>query len=145
MKKPPPGWPRISAGVYYLDPVAAIDWLVRAFGFEVRVRIEGDAGQIVHSEVTYGEGLVMVGGAGDAALRPDSDQQSPKALGGANTQKLCIYVDDVDAHYARAVAAGAQVKRELATTDYGAEYWVDRSYEAADPEGHRWYFVQRMS
>jgi len=54
-------------------------------------------------------------------------------------------VDDVDAHYARAVAAGAQVKRELATTDYGAEYWVDRSYEAADPEGHRWYFVQRMS
>jgi uncharacterized glyoxalase superfamily protein PhnB len=54
MKPTPTGWPRISSAVYYEDAPEAIDWLCRAFGFEVRVRIEGEGGSIEHSELTYG-------------------------------------------------------------------------------------------
>ena len=60
MKAPPSGWPRIASAVYYEDAAAAIDWLCRAFGFEVRVKIEGEGGSIKHSELTYGDGLIMV-------------------------------------------------------------------------------------
>jgi uncharacterized glyoxalase superfamily protein PhnB len=55
-----------------------------------------------------------------------------------------VYIDDVDAHCARARAAGATIASEPATTDYGDGYWVDRSYEAVDPEGHHWWIAQRI-
>jgi uncharacterized glyoxalase superfamily protein PhnB len=145
MKNPPPGWPRISSGVYYDDPARAIDWLVSAFGFEVRLKIEGDDGRIAHSELTFDSGLIMVGDAEKATQKNRALRASPKSLGGANTQQMCICVDDVDAHCARARLAGAKITREPVTTNYGAEYWTDRSYEAEDPEGHRWFFMQRLS
>jgi uncharacterized glyoxalase superfamily protein PhnB len=145
MKNPPPGWPRISTAVYYADAVGAIDWLVRAFGFEVRLKIEGDDGRIEYSELTFHGGLIMVGDADKATSKNGAIRATPKSLGGANTQQMCICVDDVDAHCARARAAGAKITREPVTTDYGAEYWTDRSCEAEDPEGHRWFFMQRMS
>lgn len=141
MQPPPAGWPRLSSAVFYDDPRAAIDWLCRAFGFEARLVVEGDGGRIEHSELTLGEGLVMVG----VAARPDTPyQRSPKSLAGANTQVACLHIDDVDAHCARARAAGARIVREPTTSDYGADYWSDRTYEAVDPEGHHWYFIQRM-
>jgi uncharacterized glyoxalase superfamily protein PhnB len=145
MKNPPPGWPRISTAVYYADAVHAIDWLLSAFGFELRLKIEGEDGRIEHSELTFGDGLIMVGDAEKATLKNGAIRATPKSLGGANTQQMCIVVDDVDAHCARARAAGAKITREPRTTDYGAEYWIDRSYEAEDPEGHRWFFMQRLS
>lgn len=145
MKPTPKGWPRISSSVYYEDPRAAIDWLCRAFGFEVRLKVEGEGGRIEHSELTFGEGLIMVGTAGSAASEPwQKDYASPKSLGGRHTQALAIFVDDVDAHCARAKSAGARIVRELATNDYGEDYWTDRSYGAADPEGHLWWFMQRL-
>jgi uncharacterized glyoxalase superfamily protein PhnB len=55
-----------------------------------------------------------------------------------------LFVDDVDAHCARARAAGAIVTTEPQTTDYGDEYWADRTYEATDLEGHHWWFIQRV-
>ena len=67
MKNPPAGWPRISNSVYYDDPRRAIDWLVSAFGFEVRLKVEGDDGSIVHSELTFGDGLIFVGDAAKAS------------------------------------------------------------------------------
>jgi uncharacterized glyoxalase superfamily protein PhnB len=63
---------------------------------------------------------------------------------GANTQGLFLYVDDIDAHCERARAAGAKVLTEPKVSDYGEEYWADRGYEAEDPEGHRWWFAQRI-
>lgn len=147
MKPTPPGWPRISSSIYYENPNVAIDWLCRAFGFEVRMKIEDEDGGIVHSELTYGEGLVMVGSAGrsDAGKEAWQRQQaSPKAFSGANTQSLCIHVDDADAHCAQARAAGAVIVREPRTDDYGDDYWSDRTYGAADPEGHLWWFMQRL-
>ena len=145
MNKPPNGWPRISSAIFYDDAPKAIDWLCRAFGFEVRLKLEGEAGRIEHSELVFGEGLIMVGSAGGKSERPvPLPCKSPRALGGANTQSLCVYVDDADAHCKRAQAGGAKIAEEPTTTDYGEEYWSDRGYRAEDLEGHHWFFVQRM-
>jgi uncharacterized glyoxalase superfamily protein PhnB len=147
MKPTPPGWPRLSQSVYYQDPAGAIDWLCDAFGFEVRLKVEGDGGDIVHSELTFGEGMIMVGGSGRSDEGKEAWQvlmKSPKDLGGANTQSVCIFVDDADAHCAHARARGARVVREPSTSDYGDDYWSDRSYGALDPEGHLWWFMQRL-
>jgi len=62
MNPTPNGWPRISSGLYYRDPAAMIDWLCAAFGFEVKIKVVGEDGRIEHSELTYGDGLIMVGG-----------------------------------------------------------------------------------
>ena len=147
MKPTPVGWPRISSSVYYDDAVAAIDWLCNAFGFMVRIKVIGEDGRIVHSELEFGDGLVMVGQTGksddDKALW-QLNQVSPASIGQRNTQSLCLCVDDVDAHCELARIAGARVFREPTTTDYGEHYWIDRSYGATDPEGHIWWFMQRV-
>ncbi len=142
MKHPPDGWPQISSAVFYDDAAAAIDWLCRAFGFEVQVKVETGQGQIAHSQLVLGAGLVMVGQAGLSPAR--SYLRSPRALDGANTQSLFVYVDDADAHCERARAAGAVITAEPDTQDYGEGYWADRSYQARDPEGHHWWFAHRV-
>lgn len=143
MKAPPKGWPRMSASVFYESPHEAIDWLCRAFGFELQLKVEGDDGEIAYSELKLAEALVTV--AGVQGKEPwQKAYRSPRAIGGSITQALAFHIDDVDAHCARAVAAGAKVVRELQTSDYGEEYWADRSYGALDPEGHLWWFMQRM-
>ena len=145
MISPPQGWPRITSTLFYDNPKAAIEWLCRAFGFEVRVKVEGPNGSIVHSELTYGDGLIMVGAAGSKSGRKvPVPGKSPVSLGGALTQTLFVYVDNVDAHCERARGAGANIVEEPTTTDYGEEYWSDRGYRAVDPEGHHWWFAQRM-
>jgi uncharacterized glyoxalase superfamily protein PhnB len=145
MKPTPPGWPRVSSSLFYDDAAAAIDWLCRAFGFEIRLKIEGDGGRIEHSELTFADGLIMVGSTGGKSERSvPLPCKSPRALGGANTQALCVFVDDVDAHCRRAQAAGANSVEPPTTHDYGEDYWSDRSYRAEDPEGHTWWFMQRL-
>ncbi len=145
MKPTPSGWPRLSSALFYDDAASAIDWLCRAFGFEVRLKVEGDSGRIEHSELLFGEGLVMIAQSGQNADGPmRSFRASPRAVEGANTQSLMLFVDDVDAHCARARAAGAGIFAEPANHDYGADYWTDRSYGAIDPEGHHWWFTQRL-
>ena len=122
-----------------------IDWLCDAFGFEVRLKVEDDKGGIVHSELTYGEGLIMVGGERD-------DERSRKwgvkliapSTAGGNTQSLMIYVDNLDAHCEQARRAGAKIVDEPTVHDYGEDYWADKSYGAVDPEGHIWWISQRM-
>jgi uncharacterized glyoxalase superfamily protein PhnB len=145
MTPPPADWPRISTSVYYRDPAAAIDWLCEAFGFELRLKVEGEAGEIVHSELEFGGGLIMVGGEGAWSGIPGRDfARSPRSLDGANTQSLMVYVDDVAAHLAQAQAHGAVIVKELAISDYGEEYWADQGYACEDLEGHTWYFAQRL-
>ncbi len=137
----PAGWPRISSSLAYQDPVRAIDWLVAAFGFTVRMKVPDETGGIMHSELTFGEAVVMVAGE---RSHGQTSSRSPKSLNGATTQALFIYVDDIEAHHARALAAGARVERELVDSDYGPEYWTDRGYAVLDPEGHSWHFAQRI-
>ena len=143
MKPTPNGWPRISSSLYYEDASKAIDFLCRAFGFELRLKIEGDAGRIEHSELVFGDAVVMVG----SADHPDKAKyrRAPTQAGGANTQNMMVYVDDVEAHCKRARDAGATVVTEPKTTDYGEEYWSDRIYEVVDTGGHHWWFTQRLS
>ena len=150
MKPTPKGWPRLSAAVFYEDAPKAIDWLCRALGFEVALRVDGEGGRVDHSQLTIGNereglGLVMVGSLRKNGGRPgDGLRVSAKDVGGKVTTSLMIYVDDVDALADRAKAAGANVAMPPTTTDYGAEYWADRSCEIVDPEGHRWWLVQRV-
>jgi len=146
MAKPPADWPRISSALFYDDPVAAIDWLCAVFGFEVRLKVEGDAGQIVHSELELpDQGLVMVSGTERAHDQLHAVPcASPRSLGGKVTQALAVFVDDVDAHCERARAAGAEIPNPPETNDYGDDYWADRSYRAVDLEGHHWWFMQRL-
>ncbi len=145
MKPTPSDWPRMSSAVVYQDAAAAIQWLCDAFGFEVRLKVEGDKGQIEHSELTYGEGLIMVAQETPESPRPwKRTMRSPKSLQGASTQSIMFFVDDADAHCAHARAHGAQIIEEPATHDYGQDYWSDRSYGAADPEGHLWWVTQRL-
>ena len=143
MKPTPSGWPRLSSSVFYEDPRAAIDWLSRAFGFEVRVKVEGEDGTIHHSELCFAEAVIMVSGTGGKEAW-QTLYRSPQATGGWITQASALFVDDVDAHHARALAAGARIVRAPITNDYGADYWVDRSYGALDLEGHLWWFMQRL-
>jgi uncharacterized glyoxalase superfamily protein PhnB len=143
MKNTSPGWPRISVAIFYDDALAAIDWLCRAFGFEVRQKFLGPDGRVQHSELVYGEGIIMVAQAGKSA-DPARVTRSPHSLGGANTHGVMVYVDDVDAHCARAHSAGAKIDQPPALHDYGADYWADRSNGAQDLEQHQWWFTQRV-
>ena len=149
-RPPPPGWPQLVACLHYRRPAEAIEWLCDAFGFEVRLKVEGEPGEIIHSELVYGGAMIYVGSAakaGDAAepgREFKSRQASPLDVGGRNTQSVCLFVDDADAHCAQARAHGAVISSEPATHDYGDDYWSDRSYGAYDLEGHSWWFMHRV-
>ncbi len=94
-KPAPANWPRISSAVYYDDAIGAIDWLCRAFGFAVRLKIVSADGHLEHSELTFGDGLIMVSASGGKSTRPAPlPCASPRSLGGINTQALCVCVDD---------------------------------------------------
>jgi len=125
------------AAVTYQDIKAALDWLERAFGFELSMLIEGTEGdpRTTHAEMSLGgRGRIMIGGQWADWTR------SPLALGGANTCAMHVHLrDDVDAHCAHARAAGAEILLEPADQFYG-----DRTYRARDPEGHVWTFSQTV-
>lgn len=146
MTPPPAGWPRISSGLYYRDAAAMIDWLCRAYGFTVALKVEGEGGRIEHSELDFGsDGRIMVGQDEPDGTPPRfvARRLSPRAAGG-NTQGLMVYVDDVDAHCEQARRHGARIVHEPQVHDYGEDYWADKSYGALDPEGHLWWFTQRL-
>ncbi len=143
MKPTPKGWPRMASSVVYKDAAKAIDWLCNAFGFEVRLKVEGEGGRIEHSELVFGDALVMVG---EEAGQQDKERagRSPLSVDGANTQSIMTYVDDAEAHCARARAAGGKITYEPKVSDYGEDYWADKSYQCVDPEGHQWWFAERI-
>lgn len=119
--------------IRYNDATAAIEWLCEAFGFEKHLVVPGEGGTIVHAQLVFGNGMVMLGSA--RASEFDGLQKPPSALGGAVSQSLYIIVEDADKHYARAVAAGAEIVMEIKDEDYGG-----RGYSCRDPEGHVWHF-----
>jgi uncharacterized glyoxalase superfamily protein PhnB len=122
--------PSIIPTMRYADAPAAIAWLARAFGFKEQLVVPGPQGTIAHAQLTLGDGMIMLGSARDDAL----GSKLPKDLGGI-TQAPYIVVDDPDALYARAIAAGAEGLRPPEDTDYGS-----RDFSVRDPEGHLWHF-----
>lgn len=130
--------PTFGPSVFYQDPKPMLGWLERAFGFSTTMVITDDSGLVVHAEMGFGDGYIMVGGHWADWAR------SPAAVGGVNTQSLHVHLtEDLDAHCERARAAGARIVQEPADQFYG-----DRTYRAADTEGHNWTFahtVRRVS
>lgn len=131
-----PAFPRPSfiPSVIYKDNRAALKWLQDAFGFEPSEVLTDADGNIVHAEMSHGDGVVMIGNEWADWTR------SPQAVAGANTQRIHVRINrDIDAHCERARRAGAKIAMEPADQFYG-----DRTYMAVDPEGHHWTFAQSV-
>ncbi len=118
---------RITPYLLYEDVAGALDFLSTAFGFQEVLRFEDEDGNANHAEMRFEDGTIFMGD-------PGPDFQGPKRGGYIGTQ-IHVYVDDVDAHYEQAKAAGAEIVKELTEQDYGS-----RDYSARDPEGNLWSF-----
>ena len=133
VQNPPPGSQRILPYLNYADPKAAIAFIVDAFGFEQGLLLEMPDGSIGHCELQRdGETIMLAGEFAEGGL------SSPKSLGGVHAS-VVVYVDDINAHYEHAKAAGAQIVQEPIDQFYG-----DRTYRALDPEGVGWDFHQHV-
>lgn len=135
-------YPPVIPMLAYEDGFAALEWLAEAFGFRERLRLVGDDGLLAHGEMEAGGGLIML-------ATPTPDYESPRRHRETCAQArkwsavpwiingVLVYVDDLDAHFARAKAAGATILTEI------EEGPPARRYRAEDLEGHRWFFMER--
>jgi uncharacterized glyoxalase superfamily protein PhnB len=119
----------ITPYLLYEDVDAALAFLSRAFGFREVLRYTGEEGYVNHAEMRLGDGKVYLGDPGE-------HYRNPKTLGN-ETVGIYVLVDDVDGHFDRAKAAGAEIREEPTDQEYG-----ERRYTAVDPEGHYWFFAQ---
>ncbi len=119
--------PTLSTGVYYRDPKAALKWLEAAFGFEATMVVLDPEGNLAHSELRLGDGMIMIGG------EYDERHKSPASVGGGNTQGVHVQLldDGIDAHYERACKAGAIIAARTGRLSSTATGPIWR----ADPEG----------
>jgi|ERR1051326_69676 PhnB protein len=130
--------------IAYENAAMAMTWLVRAFGFIERSRMTDQQGRVVHGELELSGSVVML-------ASPTSEYRSPKNHAETCDQArrwsavpwvidgVLVMVDDVDAHYKNALAAGAMMLSGIEEGGPG------RRYRAADLEGHRWMFMQKSS
>ena len=132
--KRPEGTPQLCPYLYYRDVESALDVLTKWFGFEITNVRRGPDDQIFHADALLDDAMIMIGPGmkefGTAAVA------DPDAVH-ANSY---IYVDDVDAHFAAAKAAGATIRSEPETMP-----WGDRMYGASDAEGQRFTFAQHVA
>lgn len=129
----------LTPSAAYQDPLGAIAWLERAFGFEIAMLLTDDNGEIAHAEMAFhGAHIGIMREWSSPSLLGSARMRSPKTLG-ASTQFIWVTVDDVRAHCDRARAAGAEIVQEPADQPYG-----DRTYRALDCEGHVWNFRQSI-
>lgn len=121
-----PGNTKVFPCLKYRDAPAAIDWLGQAFGFERNLVVPGEGGSVAHAQLRIGAGMIMCG-----------SETAPGPANPWSTAEFGIYVrlDDVDAHHARAAAAGAGIVMAPRDAEYGA-----RDYSARDLEGRLWCF-----
>jgi uncharacterized glyoxalase superfamily protein PhnB len=118
----------LTSALCYRDPKAALKFLEAALGFELTMLIEDNDGNLAHSEMSFGDSLIMIGNEWT------EKHKSPASIEGFNTQSVHIHLEgDIDAHCDRARAAGFEILMEPADQFYG-----DRTYRCRDPEGHFW-------
>ncbi|HXW45441.1 MAG TPA: VOC family protein [Streptosporangiaceae bacterium] len=123
--------PQVVPYLLYEDAGAAMDWLIRVFGFTERARDQQSDGVVRHGELSLdGGGVIMLGS-------PGGSFRGPARLGEV-TQLQCVTVTDLLAHRERARAAGAEVSQVSMRANRARSYTVD------DPEGHRWYFSEPL-
>ena len=126
MKKPDGSPPTLFPYLSYRDAAAALTWLAEAFGFTKTVAFRDSAGAVMHAEMRFGNGAIMLGTAEQAA---ESQRNIPAEHG------VYVYVEDVDAHFRQAEAAGAEIVFPPEDTEWGT-----RRYRVRDPEGYEWSF-----
>ncbi|MEU3404252.1 VOC family protein [Streptomyces sp. NPDC006670] len=122
------GVPSIYPALLYRDAKAAIQQLTEAFGFTQVAVYEGDDGSVMHAELAYGNGAVMLGSKGRGGV-------FDKVMEAAGPSGVYIVVDDVDAHHRRAAEHGVEILMPPTDQDYGS-----RDYMARDTEGNIWSF-----
>lgn len=125
----PVGYHTLTPYINIKGAVEAIEFYKKAFGAKEIGRITMAGGAIAHAEIQIGDSKIM--------LAEESEQwgnKSPQALGGSPVC-LCLYVEDVDAVFAQALAAGATVTDEMEVKD---QFYGDRSGSLTDPFGHKW-------
>ena len=115
------------------DAGRAAQWYAEALGAQERGRIEVPGGKLLQVELSFGDATVML-----ADEFPDMGVLSPESIGGTATV-LHLSTDDVDALWARAIEAGAEVRQPL-----GDAFWGERYGQITDPFGHRWGLAQRI-
>jgi uncharacterized glyoxalase superfamily protein PhnB len=126
--------PAFGSALAYKDPMAALAWLEKAFGFDTSLLITDGDGKLAHSEMSFGDGYIMVGSEWAENIK------APVSVDGANTQTIHVQLTDgIDAHCQRARSAGATILQEPEDQFYG-----DRTYRALDLEGHIWTFGQTV-
>ncbi|KGK84656.1 glyoxalase [Stutzerimonas degradans] len=117
----------------YRDVPRALDWLCQAFDFERQRVVEDPLAGVIHAQLSFGNGMLMLGPVVDSPYGQLLRQ--PDQLGGVSTQGIYVVVNSADALYTRAKAAGAQIVIDLKDEDYGG-----RGFTCRDPEGHLWSF-----
>jgi uncharacterized glyoxalase superfamily protein PhnB len=130
----PTAYGSITAGLSVRGAAAAIDFYKKAFGAREVSRLPGPDGKVMHAEIRIGDRIVFLGDES-----PEMGAPSPQTLGGSAVA-LMHYVKDVDAVFARAVAAGARVTMPPADM-----FWGDRFGSLVDPFGHRWSLASRKA
>lgn len=132
--------PAMYPRLVYSDEVAALEYLTRVFQFTERREArmgKGDEEEGMLAWLEFGDGVVMIGRASDAA-REVHHLYSPGVVGHA-TVMMNVLVNDIDAHYEHARAEGANITMEIEDAFYGY-----RRYEADDLEGHHWHFHEPL-
>ncbi len=127
---PQDGRPNLFPALRYQDAPAAIEWLVKAFGFEKQFVVTCPDGTIAHAQLKLGPGVIMLG-----TVKHDVFGSKTPREAGCITQSVYVHIPDIDAHHERSLDAGAEIVSPLKDTDYGS-----REYSARDPEGHVWHF-----
>ena len=128
IKPIPEGYHSITPYLILSGASEAIAFYKKALGAEEVLRLDGPGGKIHHAEIKIGDSCVML-----ADEHPEIGALSPKTIGGSPVS-IHLYVEDVDAAVARAVAAGAKLIRPVADQFYG-----DRTGGIEDPFGYRWF------
>jgi uncharacterized glyoxalase superfamily protein PhnB len=121
------------------DADAAIEFYQQAFGFEKRMAMKGPDGKTGHVEMTYRDSLIMFGPV-SAQPRSDWPHKPPTMSQVVSPIGLYVYCDDVDALFARAIAAGAKALHAPENKHYG-----DRQCTLEDPDGYWWYFATNVA
>jgi PhnB protein len=127
VKPIPEGYHSVTPYLIVKGGANAIEFYKKAFGATEIMRFEGPGGALGHAEIRIGNSPVML-----ADEYPDMGFRSPQTLGGAGVS-LMVYVEQVDAVFQRAIAAGAKELRAVQNQFYG-----DRSGTLQDPFGHVW-------
>jgi uncharacterized glyoxalase superfamily protein PhnB len=123
----------VIPGLRYRNAKAMIEWLCTVLGFEKHAVYAGPGEIVMHAELTFGNGMIMIGSVDNETAASKLFKQ-PDEIGGAETQSCCLIVSNIDALYAQARSAGARMVMDLEEKPYGG-----KAFTCSDPEGHLWH------